>query len=106
MSAVTTGAIHGRITATEPQHYPELIGYRALPFGEQDVFEAALDAFLARRSEPLTEAETQLATAVGREMWRASLFHGLAVRGREVRAGMEEGAETLIESASAEGGRA
>ena len=85
------GAIHGRVTATIRRHYAELDVFEALPPGEQEAFVKGLDDFLARRPTPLTEAEGQLAFAVGRELWRRSMEYGWRVRGHEVRAAIEEG---------------
>lgn len=101
------GALNGSVTVQIPRHYPELDVFESLPFGEQAAFEGALDVFLGRLSAPLSEAERQLAYAVGRESWRQSRLHGLRVYGREVRAAIEEeGAGTLMDSAAAGGGRA
>lgn len=85
------GASNGRIPAAIRRHYPELDVFEALPPGEQEAFVQQLDAFLARRKTPLTEAERQLAFVVGRELWRRSMEHGWRVRGHEVRVGIEEG---------------
>jgi hypothetical protein len=85
--------VHGRVHVVT--HYAALVDVRGLPFGEQDVFEAAFQAFIARARPPLTEQEEQLARAAARWGWRAGTDAWAAVRAAEVRRGMGESPETL-----------
>lgn len=88
-----SGAVHGRVPHI-PNHYPGLVEYEPLPFGEQAIFAEAFEAFVA--GAPLSPQERQLAYAAGRAMWRASTEHGIRARGLAVRREMERDAPADI----------
>jgi len=87
------GAVNGHVRVpTNP--YPEFVNPESMPAGEHELFVAAFAALLAKRAEPLSREEYQLAWLVGREMWRECYYACAEARRAEVLREMEERTET------------
>lgn len=78
-------ARNGRV-APIASAYPEFANLEPLPGRPQDDFRAAFEAFLARRTTPLTTEENQLAYHAARAAWRACWWLCAQARGDEERA--------------------